>query len=296
MSKQVELSTVSNIPLTTSITVSEQDDITPPKPTSIWSWYNWGYFYDLILVICLFIGVSILHYVADKPFQQSFDPKDPDLSNPIGNSIISSQLLIVLGIVLPLVLGWIWYGGLALFGRLSIHDTLQSIHLYTLSVLLAQGVNILVTDFVKNSVGRLRPDFLTRCQYNATLGACTGDETIVDEGRRSFFSGHASISFTGLGFLSIWIFSLILRDRTVQGQNIITGKMYFKYRPGRAWRLVFALLPLLLAAYIAISRVQQRVHHPTDVITGSLFGFTLALIVYLIYYSQHQLENYVIGE
>lgn len=43
--------------------------------------------------------------------------------------------------------------------------------------------------FVKSYVGRLRPDFLARCQYDEIARACTGTLELVDEGRRSFPSG-----------------------------------------------------------------------------------------------------------
>lgn len=70
----------------------------------------------------------------------------------------------------------------------------------------------LTTDVVKNMVGRLRPDFISRCQPDYTLPGvvvepysgyvaqpfvCTGDPKVIKEGRRSFPSGHSSAAFVG---------------------------------------------------------------------------------------------------
>jgi diacylglycerol diphosphate phosphatase/phosphatidate phosphatase len=95
--------------------------------------------------------------------------------------------------------------------------------------------------------GRLRPDFLSRCQYNAEQGKCTGDPQVIWEGRRSFPSGHSSNSFAGLGFLSLWLaLALGVRHRASQDKWITSG--------GIAWKWVVVVLPLLGASYIAISR------------------------------------------
>ena len=51
------------------------------------------------------------------------------------------------------------------------------------------------------TVGGLRPDFVARCQpdlsaNNSNEILCRGKPSLVDEGRRSFPSGHASSNFS----------------------------------------------------------------------------------------------------
>lgn len=54
-------------------------------------------------------------------------------------------------------------------------------------------------------VGRLRPDFFSRCQWDAVAHACTGPLALVKDGRRSFPSGHSSTAWQGLFFLSLYL-------------------------------------------------------------------------------------------
>jgi diacylglycerol diphosphate phosphatase/phosphatidate phosphatase len=71
----------------------------------------------------------------------------------------------------------------------------------------------LITDIIKNTVGRPRPDLISRCRPQKgtpehellTISICTQtNEHILQEGWRSFPSGHSSFAFAGLGFLTLY--------------------------------------------------------------------------------------------
>lgn len=85
---------------------------------------------------------------------------------------------------------------------------------------------------------------------------CHGDPKVVKEGCKSFPSGHTSWSFAGLAFLSWYL----------------CGKVKAFDRRGHAAKLCIVLLPLLFAALVGISRIDDYWHHWTYVFTGSIIG------------------------
>ncbi|XP_004364008.1 lipid phosphate phosphatase 3 [Capsaspora owczarzaki ATCC 30864] len=129
----------------------------------------------------------------------------------------------------------------------------------------------LLTDFVKLTVGRLRPDFFWRCfpdgvehmLPNGHLN-CTGIPSVIEEGRKSFPSGHSSWSFAGLGYLSLYF----------------AGKLHTFNGHGHVWKFWVSILPLALALYIAMTRVSDYWHHWQDVSVGTIIGLFFAWASY----------------
>ncbi|GJN34229.1 hypothetical protein PR202_gb22875 [Eleusine coracana subsp. coracana] len=101
----------------------------------------------------------------------------------------------LIGIVLPCAI----FGGIY-FKKKNFYD-------------LHHGI-LVITDAIKDGVGRPRLDFFWRCfpdgndvYDNITTGViCHGEKSVIKEGHKSFPSGHTSWSFAGLGFLS-WSYS-----------------------------------------------------------------------------------------
>jgi len=134
-----------------------------------------------------------------------------------------------------------------------------------------------LTDLVKNTVGRPRPDLIARCKPapgtpETTLlyfDVCTEtDHHTLQDGWRSFPSGHSSFSFAGLGFLSLFL----------SGQLRV-------FRPRvDLFRVLLAFAPFVGAAMIAISRVEDYRHDVWDVTAGSVLGSVMAYTQYRRYY------------
>lgn len=111
-------------------------------------------------------------------------------------------------------------------------------------------LTLFVTDTIKNTVGRPRPDLISRCKPApgtpidklVTIDVCTEtNHHMLHDGWRSFPSGHSSFAFSGLGYLALFF----------------AGQMHvFRPRTDLAKSLL-ALSPLLGALMIAISRCED---------------------------------------
>eukprot|EP01057_Protomagalhaensia_wolfi_P003941 Protomagalhaensia_wolfi_Nauph_80__3940@NODE_39_length_4444_cov_91_567083_g31_i0_p2_GENE_NODE_39_length_4444_cov_91_567083_g31_i0NODE_39_length_4444_cov_91_567083_g31_i0_p2_ORF_typecomplete_len368_score36_88PAP2/PF01569_21/5_1e30Rhomboid/PF01694_22/0_015PAP2_3/PF14378_6/0_095Wzt_C/PF14524_6/0_086CPP1like/PF11833_8/0_23_NODE_39_length_4444_cov_91_567083_g31_i026933796 len=161
----------------------------------------------------------------------------------------------------------------------------QHLILYLLGASLSMAATMLMTDLIKFTYCRPRPDYLSRCigvqdtygwlaQHNyRSFGElpphvpclARGGEShgpgpdILHEGRLSFPSGHSSTSASIWGFAAFWLWSQ--RSSTV-----------LTFWPQGTKAIAFASL-LLAPVYVAISRTVDNWHHPTDVLAGLTLGF-----------------------
>ena len=112
---------------------------------------------------------------------------------------------IAYSVFLPLALIALW----AAIFRPPFHK----IHVTILGLLISVVLTTFLTDVIKNSVGRPRPDLIARCKPKVgtpehelvTIEVCTEkSHHILHDGWRSFPSGHSSLAFSGLGFLALY--------------------------------------------------------------------------------------------
>jgi len=157
--------------------------------------------------------------------------------------------------------------------------TFWDLHNSYLGLLLSLCVTGVITQFTKLTVGRPRPDVISRCMpppgsvdppYGLTTASiCTQtDISLLNDGFRSFPSGHSSLSFAGQGFLAFYL----------------AGKLHLFDKRGYAPKAWISLAPLSGAALVAISRTMDYRHHWHDVTVGSILGLTIAYFSYRQYY------------
>lgn len=183
-------------------------------------------------------------------------------------------------------------------GKYALKHRLWELNIAVLGLLLASGTAFVITGALKNATGKPRPDLIARCLpllgsvdppvfglSNSTICTQT-DNAILKDGFRSFPSGHSSCksfstspsctawtdippaAFGGLFYLSLYL----------------AGKLHVLDNRGEVWKAFVVLIPTLVAALIAISRIMDARHHPFDVITGSLLGSLMAFCAYRQYF------------
>lgn len=143
----------------------------------------------------------------------------------------------------------------------------------------AVGLTWVVTCGVKSIIGGIRPDFVDRCwpDGNKTwispgVPKCSGDSHDVQEGRRSFPSGHTSMSFAGFVYVSLYLAAWLRIGRDVYS---IHNKWH------GIWKLCIVTAPIVLASFIGLSRVHDYWHHWEDVVVGALLGTSFAVLAWI---------------
>ncbi|CAG59782.1 uncharacterized protein GVI51_H00957 [Nakaseomyces glabratus] len=226
--------------------------------------------------VCLLLIIMVVNYPVyyQEPFQRQFSLDDRTISHPYAEvERVNDVMLFIYSFIVPaLSIFVVWL----LFA--DPRHRYYLIYVSMLGLIFAWFSCSLFTNFIKNWIGRLRPDFLARCQPRSDLPTdryytidevCTTENyDVLLDGFRTTPSGHSSESFAGLGYLYYWLCGQLLTEKKYVG----------------LWRKTLALVPLLIASLIALSRTQDYRHHFIDVIIGSILGMVFAHFTYRRYF------------
>jgi diacylglycerol diphosphate phosphatase/phosphatidate phosphatase len=212
-------------------------------------------YYPDIAINLLWIAV---YYILKtiKPFERPIDFKNTDLQHPHLPDFIPMIMTYFLSIGIPLLVCICVSQSRAIFFQ------------FANSLLSGAVANVAITTGLKLLGGRLRPDFIDRCK--PVGGICTGDPNSILSGRKSWPSGHTSSAFYGLVFLSLWLFT--------------DGLRFLSHCKWKALKNCMTIAPVFLATFVGLSRTQQYVHHPTDVISGAILGCLFSILYYFHHY------------
>ncbi|ORE04895.1 acid phosphatase/Vanadium-dependent haloperoxidase [Rhizopus microsporus var. microsporus] len=233
-----------------------------------------SYLFDWILVIIM----TVVFFAIDNitPFHRQFSIHDKTIMFPYAeHERVPVWLLLVICFVIPFAI----IGGITLSG-LGYKRNIYDFHAGVLGLCLGLSMTIMLTDVIKITAGRPRPDMLSRCKPAldaedpplglSTVDICTTDihSHIMIDGFKSFPSGHSSFSFAGLGYLSFYM----------------AGKLRLFDEKGHTYKGFCCIFPFIGAALVAISRTEDYRHHWHDVFIGALLGTVCAYFAYRQYY------------
>ncbi|XP_068175632.1 phospholipid phosphatase 3 isoform X2 [Antennarius striatus] len=243
---------------------------------------------DIFCLLLAMLPSLALHRTSVRPYQRGFHCSDSSLRYTFKKSTIPSSVLTVVGLTLPtvsIVIGecfrihQLHEGTKSFVGNPYVAALYKQMGVFLFGCAISQSF----TDIAKVSVGRMRPHFLDVCKpdfstIDCSLGyitnyTCTGEDSDVQEARKSFFSGHASFSMFTMLYLAFY-----LQSR-------------FTWRGARLLRPLLQFTLLMMAFYTGLSRVSDHKHHPTDVLAGFVQG---ALVAYcIVFYVSDLFKNRV---
>mmetsp|Transcript_39496 Transcript_39496/g.62447 ORF Transcript_39496/g.62447 Transcript_39496/m.62447 type:complete len:269 (-) Transcript_39496:33-839(-) len=206
--------------------------------------------YATLVVVLLLSVFPRLFMTPNQMFlptglQSSSYPYDPQDTVP-------DWMMIVACIVFPLLL----FGASFYYNR-SIH----LLHHALMGLVNTMAFVLLFTEVAKFNVGRYRPDYFGRL--------ATGSEGEIETGQLSFPSGHASTSFGCFVYLSLYI----------------CGQLrLFHPSSGEIWKFIISLVPVALATWVALTRVTDYRHHPSDIVAGACIGVGMAFPSYFLFF------------
>lgn len=184
--------------------------------------FYWADYLTFVILLAVNFGLNGL-----TPHDVGWIPSDGFIAHRHAvNETVPTWLLVVLAIIVPAVL-------LVVVG--AIFGGFHAAHHAILGFAVNLSLTLAVTNGVKNLIGRHRPDFLDRCQpdmsaISGVLGnpdtqgngyfhigsvtyffnsfCTTKDTSALEDGSRSFPSGHSSMSFAGLFYLTLFLFGI----------------------------------------------------------------------------------------
>jgi membrane-associated phospholipid phosphatase len=221
-------------------------------------------------VSCLFlVVVGGLPQIAVSPPDIPWSLEDPSLHNAIQSNTIPSEIMfaLYLGVVVFLIVLLV-----VVPARVQ-NRTINTRYLHhaLLGWFMQFGIALMFQGTMSVTMGGLRPDFYARCNpilpwTRGTMPVCQSGD--LDEGRRSFPSGHASFTM-GSGLF----FSLLLVGAT----DALNGDGY-------VWKHIVWLAPTLGSILIGVTRMRNARHHGRDVLIGFIVGAFAAVFAYWNYF------------
>jgi len=287
---------------------------------------------SILIIAAIGGGLSLT-----KPNHRPFSLVDLNISFPHQHEKISSTILWIVSLVVPAAI--IFFvclvfvpGRTASAGtpsKLKWRRKLWELNTGWMGLGLSLALSVLITQGLKNLFGKPRPDMLSRCLPNleqivplaggyaqsfnrewvlVDYSICTQtDKSYLDDGFKSFPSGHASNSWSGLFYLALFLCSkfAIFIPFTPTGPNTELSddlllplsthenpdEHKFSSIPPRnraaappVYLLALPLVPIAVAIYITSTRYFQFFHFGIDATIGTLVGILTSWFSFRFYH------------
>lgn len=235
-----------------------------PLLVAVHYWPDW-------LALGVVGAVCGLTGLFERTEDRFFITSDPSLNYPFLPNTVSTMVMMLYGVGIPLVvclllnavlarahIGWAW--GL-------------DVHHFTLSFVSGHLICQAFTLILKEVVGRIRPSGVAR------LNSADGDTHGYN---LSFPSGHTSLTFCGMVFLALYLSG---KFGTFRAAGLLARKDKADAHVGSlAVVLLTVLAPLSLACYVMATRLTDYAHDFADVNMGVMIGTASAVLTYFTAY------------
>ena len=214
------------------------------KSTLLKSWLEW------LITICLFILSGIIS-ITIYPKLRATNYENPIERYTYSGETIGSLQVGIFIVLIPFLVVSIF--SIALPKRIDI------CYAY-LSLIQTLALTLLITEALKVTVARPRPNYFSYCGYNETTQKCHGKPKHQRDARLSFPSGHSSNSFSSGTWLSLFL-------------TII-------FPQSQIWWILLKFIPIAMATFVSATRIIDYMHHVSDVVGGALIGIGVSIMIF----------------
>ncbi|EYC02533.1 hypothetical protein Y032_0099g3169 [Ancylostoma ceylanicum] len=226
----------------------------------------------LDIVITLTISIVLFYMFAGyavSPYERPIPCNDDSIKQPFKQNTVRMKHLLAVALGTPFFI--ICFVEALVYrnseGPNKLANYFVTSTLLYLKYELTFALCVFLMEYLKCTVGRLRPHFLEACQPDWSRMDCTGRDSIpasetycmnpdvhrVRTARTSFPSGHTAAAFHVLLFLGLYL----TRMARITGIPSI-------YKTRNVLLVIFSIW----TAFTAITRVTDYWHYPTDVLGG----------------------------
>jgi len=264
--------------------------------------YHW---IDSLMAVVLWLIGGTVQYIG-KPFHRFFTERDPTMSYPYVTAVqVPTWLLFTLAWIVPATV--ILIAQYLLFRRFGAKVRAFKVAKFFLAQMVlfqALGLTLFLTSLSKVFFGRQRPNFYAFCNYKGyreavetgnyesylsktiagepgDISFCEASEGEINESMFSHPSGHASLSFCGLGFLSLFLLQMLLSHKPTKRHHL--------------WKAMVFTVPMFIAVIVAATRTRDYWHNYDDTVMGGLLGFGCASLMFSINYKHEGAKSEYVG-
>lgn len=220
---------------------------------------------DFALVGGLLFGIIAILEAFGEPIRREVDLSNPEIQHPHLPDIVSGKMVVFIAFSVP-ALAFLSVEAASI--RRGSHQSPTRAVSFFLGLAETNGCTVAITNVLKLVVGRPRPYFATACvafvEGSKTL--CSGDAHGVREARKSFPSGHSSLSFSAAIYVAFFIATKL--------------RLSHSSSTPKTWKILVVLAAPFGASLIAASRTVDYHHHYSDIVAGSLLGASIAMVVW----------------
>jgi phosphatidate phosphatase len=210
---------------------------------------------SLFLLVLIVAGALYEYYFQLEPYKRGFFRNDQRILYPHQEKQTVSGLLDFGYSATPILLIIFFeiITSIRYFKKKSLRELFFSLFNKILNFIYAMGLMFLIVVAIKYFCGRLRPDFISRCDpdysninpdvnYYIVEDICRGDKSVIKEGRVSFPSNHTAFAM----YSAFYVF-FYLETMNIQISNF--------------WKGIIQLTYMIFSIFISISRNIDNWHH-----------------------------------